>query len=399
MLGKFGGWLALAALLWAVPAAAASPCGGIRLDDGKVRAGAALPATAKLAGPALACAEAVGKALQERPRLRSVTIAARVPSDRRAEGTAIAAAWAQVIAKAGVPEARISTIVPTAGPGTVPTVEIAFREPQPRPVALVQAMTGMVKVGADPKALGPADKGTRLTQGDHVRTGPGSVARLALADGSFVALLPQTLIKLGRVELTRDLKRAVRIDLIEGKVEAIAEPRGKGSSFDVVTRTAVAGVRGTQFRVAVGEAAATSVETVTGAVELQGREGDKGKVMVVAGTASRVDAAGTPSKPRKLLPATTVEGPYFGPVQRDAALRWKAVDGARAYQVQFGGDGELATEFLTVDTAETSLRLPANLRGGHWFWRVAPIDADGFVGMPTKTFSFELPDPSAKPSK
>jgi hypothetical protein len=229
-----------------------------------------------------------------------------------------------------------------------------------------------------------------------VRTGPGSVARLALADGSFVALLPQTLFKLGCVELTRDLKRAVRIDLIEGKFEAIAEPRGKGSSFDVVTRTAVAGVRGTQFRVAVGESAATSVETVTGAVELTGREGDKASVMVEPGTASRVDSAGTPSKPRKLLPATVVAGPLHDPMQRDAELRWKAVEGACAYQVQFGGDGELAAEFLTTETRETSLRLPANLREGHWFWRVAPVDPDGFVGMPTQTFSFVLPAPAEK---
>ncbi|MCB9738940.1 MAG: FecR domain-containing protein [Deltaproteobacteria bacterium] len=375
-------------------AQAAAPCGGVQLEDGKVQTKQPLPAKAPLLGNDLNCATAVAAALKARPRLRSVTVAARVPSDRRGDGAKIAAEWAKVIAASGVPQARISTIVPTGPAGSTPTVEIAYREPQPRPVALIQAMTGAVVAGADPKALENTSKGSKLTQGDHVQTAAGAVARLALADGSFVALLPNTLIKLGRVELTRDLKRAVRIDLIKGKVEAIAEPRGKGSSFDVVTRTAVAGVRGTRFRVGVGgggKAEATAVETVTGAVELSGTSGSKEKVMVVAGTASKVDEKGVPSKPRKLLPATSVEGPLFGAIRRDAVLRWKAVDGAKGYQVEFGGDGEIATGRVAFDISKNELAIPATLAGGHWFWRVAPVDADGFVGMPSKTFSFVLP--------
>lgn len=390
-------WMALllGSALLALPArsaTAADACGGLRFENGAVLASKPLPASPTLTGPALECAKAVGAALAARTQLRGVTIAARVPADRRADGAAIAAAWTSALTAAGVPAARISSIVPSGAPGTPPEVSIAFREPQRRPVALVQAMTGVVKSGAEPTQLVVAGKGTTLAQGDIVQTGKASVVRLALADGSFVALGADTEIKLGRVELTKELKRAVRIDLIRGKVEAIAEPQGQGSSFDVVTRTAVAGVRGTRFRVGVAEEGATAVETVTGAVELQGSGGTKGVVMVEAGKASRVDAAGTPTKPRDLLPAVTVTGPLKGFVTRAVVLRWTAVPGAKGYRVDFGADGEIATEQQRFEAAGPELTLPSALPAGHWFWRVVAVDADGFEGLPSKTYSLTATD-------
>lgn len=371
-------------------ARAAEPCGGLLLDAGIVQSKQPLPAKTPIAAADLVCMDAVAKALAARPQLRSVTVAVRVGADQRTLGGQIAAAWAKQIVAAGVPEARISTIVPTGEPGTVSSVSIAFREPTRRPVALVQAMTGQVQWGADPAKLSVAAKGTTLAQGDHAATGASSVARLALADGSFVALAPNTLIKLGKVELTRDLKRAVRIDLLRGNVEAIAEPKGEGSAFDVVTRTAVAGVRGTRFRVGLADAGGTSVETLSGAVELRGSEGSKEAVMVTAGHASKVEADGKPIKPRSLLPSTVVEGPLQGAVERNVVLRWSAVEGARGYRIEFGADGELATEQHSADAARNELELPKTLPVGRWYWRVVAVDDAGFVGMPSKTYSFTV---------
>ncbi len=386
-------WLAvcgLAGLLITGTAVAAEPCGGLLLDSGTVQSKQPLPAKATMTPAELACVDAVAKALQARPQLRSVTIAVRVAADQRALGGQIANLWAKQIVAAGVPEARVSTIVPTGAPGTPSSVSIAFREPTRRPVALVQAMTGQLQWGSDPAKLSAAAKGTTLAQGDHAATGAASVARLALADGSFIALAPNTLIKLGKVELTRELKRAVRIDLLRGNVEAIAEPKGEGSSFDVITRTAVAGVRGTRFRVGLAEAGGTSVETLSGAVELRGSEGSKEAVMVSAGQASKVEADGKPTPPRALLPSVVVEGPLQGAVERSVVLRWTAIEGARGYRVDFGADGELATEQRSVDAASNELPLPKTLSAGRWFWRVVAIDSAGFVGLPSKTYSFTV---------
>ena len=379
-----------ASSLWAGSAWAAEPCGGIKLDNGQLKAGKALPAKPDLAGDDLACVKAIGAALQARPQIRSITVAVRVASDRRQEGALIAAAWAKQLVAAGIPEARISTMVPTVAPGTATDVSVAYREPTPRPVALVQAMTGKVSAGADVAKLSPASTGANLIQGDVVSTDKGSVARLALADGSFVSLLPESSIRLGRVELTADLKRAVRIELLRGKVEAIAEPKGSGSSFDIVTKTAIAGVRGTRFRIGDTPSGAMGVETLEGKVELKSETGAKESVMIEAGKAAEVSVEGKATVPRNLLPAALVEPPYSGELPPTGKVQWKAVPGATGYKVEIGADGELATAFKVFAVTATELPLPKELTSGYWFWRVVAVDASGVAGFPSKTYSFSL---------
>lgn len=369
---------------------AAEPCGGVRFDAGYVKGGKPLPAKAELAGDDLACVKAVGAALKERSQIRAITVAVRVAADRRQEGALIAAAWTKLLVAAGIPEARISTIVPT-GPSGVPNeLTVQYREPTPRPVALVQAMTGKVSCGADATKLSLTSTGANLIQGDIVSTDKGSVVRLALADGSFVSLLPESSIRLGRVELTADLKRAVRIDLLRGKVEAIADPKGAGSSFDIVTKTAIAGVRGTRFRVGDLPSGSTGVETLDGKVELQSQTGAKETVVVEAGMAAEVDHLGKATPPRALLKAPLVEPPFSGELPATAVLKWQPVDTAKLYKVELGADGELATAMRVFTTATPQLPIPKELAVGHWFWRVSAIDTGEVAGYPSKTYSFSL---------
>ncbi|MSQ83393.1 MAG: hypothetical protein EXR77_10990 [Myxococcales bacterium] len=377
-------------LTWAASLWAAEPCGGIHLESGVVKAGKALPAKTDLQGDDLVCAKAVGAALVARSQIRSITVAVKVASDKRNYGVLAAAAWTKVLVGAGIPEARVSMIVPTLAPGSPSEVSIAYREPAPRPVALVQAMTGKVQSGPDPTKLGPASTGTQLVQGDVVSTDKGAVARLALADGSFVSLLGDTMIKLGRVELTADLKRAVRLDLLKGKVEAIADSKGAGSSFDIVTKTAIAGVRGTKFRVGESDSGATIVETVEGKVELKSELGAKQVVIVEAGHAAEVDSKGTASPPRPLLAAAAVDSPLSGEVERSQALKWQAVANAKTYRVEIAADGELATRLQVVVVAATILSIPKEIVSGHWFWRVTAVDSGDVFGLPSKTYSFSL---------
>ncbi len=377
-------------LCWGGIANAAEPCGGVRLDSGVVKTGKALPVKTDLAGDDLACAKAVAAAIKERAQIRSITLAAKVPSDRRPDGTAMAAAWTKVMVAAGIPEARISSIVPTSAPGTAAELSIAYREPTPRPVALVQAMTGKVFTGQDAAKLGPAANGTQLIQGDIVHTEKGAVARLALADGSFVSLLPDSMIKLGRIELTADLKRAVRLDLMKGRVEAIAEPKGSGSSFDIVTKTAIAGVRGTRFRVGELPSGSTGVETLDGKVELKSEVGEKQSVVIEAGKTAEVDHKGNATPPRPLLPGAQITAPLSGEVDRSVALIWQPVPGSQSYKIEVAADGELATQLRVYSSTSPGLAMPKDLPAGHWFWRVSAVDTGDVVGMPSKTYSFTV---------
>lgn len=147
----------------------------------------------------------------------------------------------------------------------MPQLSIALREPMPRAVALVQALTGIAQAGPELGKLGPVAVGSQFIAGDVVTTDEAAAARLALADGSFDALRGETTLRIGRVELTAELKRTVKLELIKGQVEAIAEFKGAGSSFDVFTTTGLAGVLGTRLRVRMLSSGGTGVECFRGA--------------------------------------------------------------------------------------------------------------------------------------
>lgn len=388
-------WL-VAAWLPASAARAGVPCGGVTLDEGAVRTGAALPARASLVGEAGVCAAAVAQALKARPRLRSVTVAVRVAAPQRALGAAIADAWSKVLIAAGIPADRVSAVVPSAVPGAATTVELAFREPAgQRPVALVAAATGSVQSGATVTTLTVAAVGTRLAVGDHMATAPAASARLALADGSHVAVFAASLIRLGRLELTSELKRAVGIELLRGKVEALAEFKGAGSAFDITTRVAVAGVRGTRFRVATNEADRTRIECLRGVVDVRATQGKRQSIRLTAGHATMVDAAGIPTQPVALLPAVRPVSPLRGGALPGVQLTWQPTAGAARYLLDIAADGEFATQVTTIDTATPTAAAPPSLGPGKWFWRVQAQDPSGFVGVSSKTYSFDLPVPGA----
>lgn len=380
---------AAVATLLALPVAA-EPCGGLRLDGGTVQSSQPLPAKATLLGDDLACASAVGALLRARPQLRSVTIAAKVPIDQREVGAQAVVAWTKALVGAGIAEARISGVVPTTDPGTPLQLRIAFREPTPRAVALVHAMTGVVRAGPGLDKLAPATAGLQMIVGDVAATAAAATARLALADGSFVTLASDSAVRLGRIELTSELKRAVQLELLKGRVEAQAEFKGKGSSFGVLTATALAGVRGTRFRVRVLQAGGTGVECLQGRVELQATIGSRGSVIVEAGQSASVDATGNVSAATALLGRAQLLAPLMGALPRSAALTWQALAGAAQYRVEMATDGEMVTRLRTYTATAPTLALPADVPAGHWFWRVTAIDKAETLGLPSKIYSFRV---------
>ncbi len=103
---------------------------------------------------------------------------------------------------------------------------------------------------------------TLLSFDDQVRTGPNGRARLLYSDSSMLKLKENTLAQIGRGEL--------RVLVGQAWVRVIK----KGTHFQVVTPTLIAGVKGTVFDVAVGPRGRSQVRTYSGlvAVEAGGEE-------------------------------------------------------------------------------------------------------------------------------
>ncbi len=392
-----GSWVAVAASAGsalAFDADSMRPCGGLELRDGQVVTGLPLATDVPMNENTRTCLQAIGKALRELEGLRAVTVALRLPAKQRsaADKRGLAAAATDLLAGAGLPRWRLSHVVPLTRNDEKAALLIAYSaKPAGRPVASVSELGGIVHRQRGQRQWQLARRGTLLRAGDRLRTGNHSFAVVSLADGSTLGLRPATAIRLGRIAIDAQLRRQVRIELLRGNLTSTVAPSGTGANFDIVTRVATAGVRGTVFRVdqnpASEGAPRTRLETLSGKVELAG---SKGKVMVPAGTGSMVRADGRPSKPRKLLTGARPAAPLKGRVPPGVTLRWHPLKGAATWRVELARDADFTRSSRSLATTRLAMVLPADLAAGKWFWRLTPIDADGFVGMPSRIYAIVL---------
>ncbi len=120
--------------------------------------------------------------------------------------------------------------------------------------------------------------GKLLAVGDRVTTGTGARLELKLPDGSYLRFDERTTFKL--VSMTgsqKSQKRDIRVSMVVGKTWArVARFFGKKrGGFDISTQTAVAGVRGTTFRMNVEEDNSAVLKVYGGEVEVRQKSKEK----------------------------------------------------------------------------------------------------------------------------
>ncbi len=380
--------LSAAALLAGPGALAAEPCGGLSLQAGVVQIGDHLPVSEGLAQEAGPCLEAIAKELVARPAIRSITVAARVAGDAQARrlGLGVAKTVADTLAAHGIARTRISAVVPTALPGEADGVQIAFVERRSfRPVAQVWGLSGKAWSGARLGALEPAALGAPVTPRQYFETGSNSVAVLMLVDGSRVRVASESVLRIGQVTLDSDRRRSVQIEVLRG--DAVVRTSKARGPFRLVTGNAIAGARGTRFRLALADEGVTRLETLEGTVNLAG---SRGQVFVASGEGSLVDYSGFPERPRPLLVAPAVVQPVLGERRFGDPLQWRPVPQADRYRVEFARNAEFSDTFWSTETEYIRTLVGEALSPGKWFWRVTAIDRDGFVGLHSKTYAFTV---------
>ncbi|HNR88283.1 MAG TPA: FecR family protein [Spirochaetota bacterium] len=125
-------------------------------------------------------------------------------------------------------------------------------------------MVGSVSLTRGGKTSAPAVR-TRLASGDTLTTGKGSLADLALADGSQIKVMENSSIR-----FSGDIKdRPDSVSVIAGIVESKFKKLAKGSQSRIITPTTVCSVRGTEFHVAVSDSGDSRIDMQEGAVELR----------------------------------------------------------------------------------------------------------------------------------
>jgi len=108
-----------------------------------------------------------------------------------------------------------------------------------------------------------AELGQALFPGDSVRTGKDSRAELAFSDGTTLRLAENSRLYIQQADTVRSFK------LLWGKIwSKVAKLADTGVRFQVETPTAVAGVRGTVFRVEIGPDSTSRVAVEEGEVDV-----------------------------------------------------------------------------------------------------------------------------------
>jgi len=190
--------------------------------------------------------------------------------------------------------------------------------------ALVNYLKGNASVARGKAVPASLAVGDRLVSGDRVITGSGARIELRLPDGSFLRFDERTTFEV--VAATADQSantRDVSVSVILGKTWAkVSRLFGRSGRFELSTPTAVAGVRGTTYRMDVNDDNSAVVKVYDGEVAVKKR------------TASAAAAA-----PPVLGKPTPIKGPH--PVSME---EWVYLVGA-LQQININPDGSAAKPF------------------------------------------------------
>ncbi len=376
---------------FATSSAHAKPCGGIALEAGTLTLGDNLPVDGVMTPAAEACIRAIAAEFMQRDDIRSITVAARFPEGERRDNSALLRARdiADRLIASGVPTSRVSAVAPRTRANETAKIHFAYVQRRTtRPVGMIVGLAGDASLGDEVGSLTPTTQGALITPQQFLSTSPGSLVDVKLLDGSQVRIDSDSIIRFGRVKFNERLERSVQLELMKGNAEILAS-RARGP-FELATPSAIAGVRGTRFRIAIVDKT-TRVETLGGGVQLSA---DGKGVNVNGGKGSRTLTGGAaPETPRDLLKAPHLTWPLLGEVQPEAfQLKWREVGKAAQYKVQLARDTTFTKEARVVIVDINSLLLShTELADGKWYWRVSAVDPDGFVGMGSKIYGFTLP--------
>lgn len=171
-------------------------------------------------------------------------------------------------------------------------------------VGSVVSVTGQVEIGRGGESI-QAIVGTPIQENDEVRTGQPGRARIVLRDDSVITLADNSQLTIDRQVFDQEQGEAETwLGLLQGKINSVVSDhyRNPGTGFEVRTRNATAGVRGTEFIVAYdADTDLTEVVGISGEVSVHGAfDPAASAVLVTAREISSVAGEGKPSNTEEL---------------------------------------------------------------------------------------------------
>lgn len=260
-------------------------------------------------------------------------------------------------------------------PGSIIKIPMHWLKQQPKP-ARVKSLEGMAQIKKARSSRYETLKKDMLIQvGDEIATRDGSVV-IEFADNSTIRLEPSSTLffnKLSHFGKTGMVD--TRLRLKSGSLTTDIPPLVKGSRYEIKTPSAVAAVRGTEFRLHSSENE-TRLEVLEGTVEFSGEHGqmivEAGKGASIKNGSPRIEVINLPSPPRTQLSQDTVK-------QLPTKIEWEKSKDADAYQIQLtqkGKNGRLVQDTTQRDNVMNI----EQINNGDYELAIRSINAEGFKG-------------------
>lgn len=171
-------------------------------------------------------------------------------------------------------------------------------------IGSIISVTGQAEVGRGGDWI-QAAVGAPVQENDELRTGQPGRIRIAFRDDSVITLSDDSRLTIDQQVFDAGQGEAqTLLGLLQGKINSVVSDsyRNEGSGFEVKTRNATAGVRGTEFIVAYdAENDLTEVVGISGIVSVHGAfDPAASGILVTAQELSAVRGEGVPTNPERL---------------------------------------------------------------------------------------------------
>jgi len=272
-------------------------------------------------------------------------------------------------------------------PGTTLSVPAAYLKRTPLPASVTFVLgDARVQSGGQGEWV-PLRVGDAVPPGSRLKTGDDSALEITFPDGSAVSLKAGTELGIVKAEqtVTSHLFRELYLGI--GRViSRIKEATGASSRYRIRTPSAIASVRGTEFRVAVDKTEKTLAEVVERQVTVAAA---KKSVELERGEGTAVEKGRAPLTPRKLLPPpspTDLKTVY----NTAPTVTFGRIEGAGAYRVAVTQDKE-GRQLLTEKVIKIGepFRI-TGLADGFYFLAAQSVDEMGLEGLASEAHPFRI---------
>jgi hypothetical protein len=243
--------------------------------------------------------------------------------------------------------------------------------------AEVVLSSGQVLIQKTATDFEPLKVGDQLSAGANIITKENSKVIVQFADQSTVELGSNASMQLDSMSLySGGAMVDTKIRLQKGQIKTHANPQHtEGNSMQVITPSAIAAVRGTEFRVSAEEEA-TIQETLDGKVGLVAAEQE---VLVNKGFGSKAELGEPPKPPVKLLPAADVSQLKSFHNQLPVVFNLPPLQGAAGWVGEIASDKQFNSIVAEAETNTSQLDF-GDIPDGQYFLDLRAKDQAGISG-------------------